>query len=489
MIALVGAMSLGSCNKKDEPSTTTDTSYSVNSRTSTLVSSFGLKANSKILNNLDSVKFTIDQDRGVIYNADSLPRGTRVNALLASITCASNVSLREIVISNGSRLGDTTIVYTSSSTDSIDFTGDVTLRITSGDGMHVGSYKVKVNVHKMDVDTLLWNESRRRNLPGVQAGLVASKTVLLGDEYLCLTKGDGGLMLSSCADPGVGEWDESEILLPFEPQVESLTATANALYMLDVNGELFSSADKGEHWTDCGVAWHWIVGGYDDRVLGVINSDGLWIHDEYPQRLHFVRTTVSDKFPVMGMSSLVLANNGWTGSQQAMMAGGVLADGSLSNLVWGYDGEHWACINNDNVLPELVEPVLLAYYTMVRSSSSASPTKRVTWMVMGGRLSDGSMNMTSYVSRNQGINWSKGESGVQQPSHMPAFYGAQVFTHERMVGAGGPMLLSYNPGHVTDVTEWQCPYIYLFGGYGADEKALGSVWEGVLSGLTFKPVF
>ena len=74
------AMSLMSCNKKDDTPTTSN-DYDVYTTTSTLVSAFSLKANTKIMAHLDSVKFTIDQDRGVIYNADSLPRGTRINAL------------------------------------------------------------------------------------------------------------------------------------------------------------------------------------------------------------------------------------------------------------------------------------------------------------------------------------------------------------------------------------------------------------------------
>ena len=101
VLALVAAMSLQSCNKKnDEPASTT-TDYDVYSSASTLVSSFGLKANTKILAHLDSVKFTIDQDRGIIYNADSLPRGTRINALLVDLSTAANVSSREFIIKNG----------------------------------------------------------------------------------------------------------------------------------------------------------------------------------------------------------------------------------------------------------------------------------------------------------------------------------------------------------------------------------------------------
>ena len=169
-IVLTVALCLMSCSK-DKDSSTPDVQYDVYSTTSTLVSTFALKPNTKILANLDSVKFTIDQERGVIYNADSLPRGTRINALLVQLTCASTVATKQFVIKNGEHLGDTTITYNSSRNDSIDFTGDVTLRITSGDKEHVRDYKVKVNVHKQDVDTITWNTSSRRDLPNVASTL------------------------------------------------------------------------------------------------------------------------------------------------------------------------------------------------------------------------------------------------------------------------------------------------------------------------------
>lgn len=485
-VAMALAMSLMSCNKKDDTPTTSN-DYDVYTTTSTLVSAFSLKANTKIMAHLDSVKFTIDQDRGVIYNADSLPRGTRINALLVDLTCASSVASKEFIIKNGQLLGDTTITYNTSKSDSIDFTGDVTLRITSGDRLHVRDYKVKVNVHKQDVDTIMWNLSGRRDLPNVEYNLIASKTVTQGEKFLCLVDDNGNYILGQSEDPHSGEWSRTELTLPFNPQVNSFVATDNELFMLDFNGQLFKSDDMGAHWTDCGVAWHSLIGAYENKVLGVVQDGGDFFHAEYAEGNAGMGAKVPVNFPVEGMSPMVMASNEWTSMQQAMMVGGVRSDGNFINLVWGYDGHNWAPINNDAVLPEMRDAVLFPYYTFVKRSSGATYDKRVTWMVMGGKLSDGTLNTTSYVSRNQGINWSVGELSIQKPDHMPAFYGAQVYAYVRTCNAS--TLMSYNPGHVTPATEWECPFIYLFGGYGSNGLPLNSVWEGVLSGLTFKPVF
>ncbi|MDE6084891.1 MAG: hypothetical protein K2G40_00620, partial [Muribaculaceae bacterium] len=53
---------------------------------STQVKTFSLKSNSKVLNNLDSVYFSIDLANARIFNADSLPFGTKINKLQVELT-------------------------------------------------------------------------------------------------------------------------------------------------------------------------------------------------------------------------------------------------------------------------------------------------------------------------------------------------------------------------------------------------------------------
>ena len=69
----VGATAAG-CN--DDGTVLTSESYS-----SVAISSFHLSANDAIAH-LDSVYFSIDLERAQIYNADSLPYGTDVTALV-----------------------------------------------------------------------------------------------------------------------------------------------------------------------------------------------------------------------------------------------------------------------------------------------------------------------------------------------------------------------------------------------------------------------
>ena len=124
------------------------------------ITSFSLVANSKILANLDSVHFTIDLDRALIYNADSLPKGTDVSRMLVELkSSGSNV---EVDMKNCTRLtADTTFTYSNS--DTIDFTGDVRIVVTAADEVTKRVYTVKVNVHEMLPDSLYWNRLARRD--------------------------------------------------------------------------------------------------------------------------------------------------------------------------------------------------------------------------------------------------------------------------------------------------------------------------------------
>jgi hypothetical protein len=38
------------------------------------------------------------------------------------------------------------------------------------------------------------------------------------------------------------------------------------------------------------------------------------------------------------------------------------------------------------------------------------------------------------------------------------------------------------------ITQWEVPYIYLFGGYDSEGYLYNSVWRGVINRLSFKPL-
>lgn len=483
LLAMVLTLAGTSCSSDDDNTTTQSVTVS-NSYTSTLVSDFKLGNNNKVLYNLDSVFFSIDQDKNLIYNADSLPKGTDVSHLTVSVTFPTAVGKAVFKVKESAWMENKEVEYSSETTDSIDFTKPVELQVTSQDGKLIRTYEVHVNVHNVQSDSLFWDQKARRDLPNNSGDAHDVKCVEQNGNYFCLLAESYGYVLSKASNPGQGTWERRSMAFDFVPDVPSFVASSDAFYILSKEGELFKSTDEGLTWTDCGVQWHSIKGAYAAKVLGVMKADGKFLHDEYP-RGSFVPAAVDPAFPVEASSALVMASNSWAVQQQAMLMGGKNQAGEPVNTVWGYDGTQWGRIDNEYapaILPALEGAALVAYTSYDNDSVSHRLSQRATWMVMGGKKADGTMNTTTYISYNQGITWSTGGVKLQLPSYIPGFVDAQAFVVQETLHK------SRAHAPTQPVTQWECPYIYLVGGKNAAGKVYNNIWKGVINQLTFKPI-
>lgn len=478
--------SLTSCNKDNDD----DEIYSYSTSThTTLVQNFTLQADANVLASLDSVYFTIDYDNGLIYNADSLPVGTDVTALKVKVEFLNTVSKAEFHITDATKQADTIINYTTSMTQSLDFTGKTVLKVTSSDELTTKDYEIKVLVHKVNPDSLVWPKPWRRDLPGYRGSAIGHKAVKQGDNlYRVMVYNGSETTLWTATTPNQGTWERQNVNLPFVPQVPSLTAVGSMLYLLDADGALYSSTD-GVEWTSCGVTWHSILGGYDGRVLGVMKGGDAYYHDEYPRADGFTATPVESGFPVAHASNMIGTSNEWTVSQQSVIVGGIDSDGKLLSDVWGYDGSRWGKINNvhSTTLPALADATLFPYYTYKSLPGVRRYAVQPTWYIMGGKMADGKLNGNIYLSTTQGVTWTKNDTAVVQASHMTKFYGAQAFVHGETLSASGA---NHMPHRVpAAINQWECPFIYLFGGYNDQDKLLPYVWRGVYIRMTNYPVY
>lgn len=106
-------------------------------------------------------KFTIDQTKHEIYNADSLPMNTRVAAVLATIS-AKNSSYVQLIYQGASE--DSLVWYSSS--DSVNFdkiNPDKSVRAYAQDATAYADYKVKINIHTQVPDTFIWQSMAKQN--------------------------------------------------------------------------------------------------------------------------------------------------------------------------------------------------------------------------------------------------------------------------------------------------------------------------------------
>lgn len=487
LTALLFILGLGfvisACNSKDDEP---DTGSGYIPTESVAVTAFSLSADRRVMPNLDSVFFSIDLEHGVIFNADSLPRGTKVTALIPKISYPSTVTSAVIEMTGGiNREG--TVNYYSNASDTIDFTGDVKLTLGTTDNAVTKTYTLKVNVHKEDPDTIHWDRISSMALPSRMQNPKAQKSVYFGSGVLSLIEErDGSYTLATTSDIFAGEWNKQALSLPFPPVIESLNSDpAGNLYILG-DGNLMTSAD-GISWTVAASGWDRIIGLYGTALLGA-NANTLV---SYPEGA-VASMQLPAGFPVSGYTVPIEFTNRWTSEPTIVLFGGVDASGKLSSASWAFDGSQWADIS-DHSLPALDGLSVVNYYSYLNSASNGLLKEFEAYLAFGGRDADGNLNNTVYVTYDHGINWQRAQQYMQLPAEVTAGYGLNALT----LGTSMQSNLSNRwksrrrlPFQIDgDLVKWECPYIFLFGGYDDGNVLNPDIRSGVLQRLTFVPLF
>ncbi len=470
---LLGGL-LTACNKSSDDDEEEVVLADVGSA-STIVSSFSLKSNWKLLNGLDSVFFTIDQVKAQIFNADSLPVGTDVRKLQVTIGAPSAAKGVEIIMPSLHDGRDTIVNYLKTPNDSINFSrGSVMLRISSPSGREERVYTIKVNVHKMNPDSLQW-DVKAAKLPSTLSPRPSSeRTVKFGEKYYCLTANSAGVaQMSVCADPLSEQWTSQAASLPADAEVETLTATSDALYLL-AGGNLYRSAD-GLQWADTQSAgWTWLYGGYDADVVGAKGSQ--WA--TYPAG---ATGSIPADMPVKGTSAMWTYEDEWFVAPQAMFVGGVDASGNYCGDAWGFDGTGWGQLSSRYALPSCEGITLFPYFTYRSGNNKFYViTRHTCWIALGGKTANGAMNRKVYVSLDSGVNWREASESLQLPEAIAPRTGASVVLADRTFGAASRA--------VAPISQWDAPYVILSGGRTLSGTLYDQVWTGVINRLTFKPI-
>lgn len=462
------------------------------------ITNFYLKANDSVLSNLDSVFFSIDLNTGVIFNADSLPKGTNVSRLVPSITFGNTMYKAKLKFLKDNET-DTVIDYLTNPDDSIDFTHPVILDVVAQDTVSSFTYTIKVNVHTQIPDTVIWDRLSTSPLPSTYSAPVAQKTIYKNSTaYSLIEEYNGEYTLASCRDLNEGTWEKENIIFDFNPEIESLTSTSEYFWILSEEGNLYNSID-GLQWEDTGQTWLSILGAYGESLLGVKEDELNFYHTCYPLLENFIETPLESDFPVYGTSPLGVVENEWANTDFAIFAGGKTINGTISSAVWAFDGDNWAIIN-DSDLPALEMP-MMAHYVVYRDTPYIFLKREFdVWLLFGGVDENGAMNRKVYMTYDNGVNWSLAPEKMQLPNSVPSLKGANLIVagYELTADLSDAWTLqeqpSKSPGSRASYTldgndiTWVCPYLYIFGGYLTNDNLSTNIWRGVLARLTFTPI-
>ncbi len=491
LLAAVLPGALMSCNSDDEDGDSSAEEVVITS--SVGITSFSLGKDDKVLANLDSVFFTIDLANAVVYNADSLPKGTDVSKIVVNIGLPS-VSAATLEYNNAAGEKES-VDYLVSPLDSIDFShGNVKLHLVSYNEVDTRDYELKINVHKMVADSLYWDRAAVRPLPTTLASPEEQHTVDLGDKVLCFTRSSEGSCVTAAEDPS-GEWSNKVSHIPADVLLNSITATNDALYAVTSAGALTVSVDEGVNWNATGAHMTHILGGYENRVVGVREAGGKYYHVTYPATTESV---VSADFPVAGTSQAVTYRTEWSSQPLMIVIGGATTSGALTGSTWAYDGTGWGCLSATG-LPEAEGMCLVPYFSYLVSNQWVA-TRHATLLAIGG-FAKNSAQTKVYISVDRGLHWRVADKCMQLPDYFPAVSYAQSvvrFTKVTETKAGGlwrempvnglPVwYVGSETRAIVPITEWDCPYVYVFGGDTSSGLNV-NVWRGVINRMTFKPI-
>lgn len=485
LLILTAVALASSCNKSDEDvaGETPTTTESV------AITKFKLNPNISVMKNLDSVYFSIDLVHGVVFNADSLPKGTKITKLVPSITYPSSVTSALITMTGGTNR-EGTVDYLHSPTDTIDFSGKVTLELKAGDISK--TYILKVNVHNAESDTLIWeNLAVNEKLPSRLENPKAQKTISGTDGAICLLEeNDGTFTLATSTNLFEEQWTKQAVEPGFTPDLNTFTYANNQYFILSNEGALYKSADA-LGWETCDKTWSNILGGYESYLLG-LNAQGNSVSMvSYPEGLNI--DNLPEDFPLEGFSSPLVNKSAWAGTSTMMIFGGKDINGTYCNGAWAFDGSRWVNLA-DRPLPAIYGLEVFPYYSYL-TASYGGEREIANLIAMGGTLADGTINRDVYISYNNGISWVKGADYLQLPAEMKIGVHGNVLTVEKEMewdlSNNWKAVKGRRVGYTIDgdLVKWNCPYIFIFGGYDTEGTLIPDVKCGVLRRLTFAPLF
>ncbi len=181
-------------------------------------------------------EMTINQRTNNIENRDSLPYGSQLSRVIATIHFdGSTLAYRE----KGSNSEWTSY----NATDSLDLTKPLELFLTSNDNQSSRIYTLKVNVHQQEGDSLFWKQCD--NNVAELTDMTDMKAFVLKDKLFVLGQKTSGITLAERSSTETeGEWTETPVTdLPATTDIQTLRQYEDMLYLSTNDGSIFSSAD------------------------------------------------------------------------------------------------------------------------------------------------------------------------------------------------------------------------------------------------------
>ena len=177
--------------------------------------------------------FIIDQNAGLIYNADSLPLHTDISKVVINMT--ADTYYIYIVAETDSLWEET---------DSLNFNKPIHFKVMAENGTFGRTYKAEILVHKQDPDSLIWKQTTTSFALNVNA----QKAIYMNERIHVFAEQETQVAVTSSSTKDGKTWTElTAIDIPNKADYNSVIAWENAFYILSDN-QLYTSTN-GINWT------------------------------------------------------------------------------------------------------------------------------------------------------------------------------------------------------------------------------------------------
>lgn len=352
-----------------------------------------------------SYKFYIDQLKKEIYNPDSLPVGTDVAHVICKINAQNSGT---VILVHKDIEGKDSLTFFNSS-DSIDFTEPREFRVYCMDGSVYRSYKVSVNVHKENPDSINWHKfasvSDFMAMSNIKALALDGRLLVFGEQ------GGTTSVYSGATVDGIA-WTKLSTGMTLDAGASSNAMVKDGTVYTLSGGKLISSTD-GSAWTVVGnAAVNRLLGAGKGKMYG-LNADGkimsstdgvVWTED--------VLSDSGSMLPVTDMSLVSLPLGTDKSAETIILSGNLAADSNPQDsvaMVWNKIEEYasasqshsWIYCVEDNgfCLPCLAGLNMVTYGDVL--------------VAFGGRglgTSTAKAYSQMYVSEDKGLTWHADDS-------------------------------------------------------------------------------
>jgi len=434
-------------------------SFTERSYYSANITSFAFKAQDTCPG-IENYVFNIDQalDTGLIFNLDSLPFGSKVDHLYPTINLQST---NGYIFFNDSLWADG---------DTINFSTPVIFKNTSSDGDYTHVYKINVNVHQVDPDSMIVMQAS--NSYPAPTGTAGNKVIWQKDVvYSFFALNTGGMSVYKSMDNGLTWSANLNADIVAEVRINSLCQFDSKFYLTTTSGQLYSSSD-GLSWTATGdgTKISTLYGSLSKTLKSDSNPNYLIGLAEnvngdtcYARSSNGIdwKNSIGDKidsdFPI---NEYAFTNDTTvTGVQSYTIATGLNSSGTYSSDVWTTEsGTKWYNISDKiNTRRSLTK----------RKAASIFFYEKYL-VCLGGIDPNGEKIKTIYVSADKGKGWVEAPDSWASLKMVDGLVNNTVYVQ-----------------HIADtVNKKDREYLWIFGGSN-DSGLSTSVWKGYLNSMVF----